>query len=207
MAATRRRPGSKLTSAERILERAIEVIEKGGEAAIRTNTIAGECGVTPPILYRAFGSREGLVVAAQAERYRRSSALAAEYLISRIETASSRAQLRANVEDALGFIFIPERAAGRRLRAEVIGSAVPRPALRDALVRIDTEYADRIAEAYTVAVDKGWIDRKVDLRAIALWAQGLVTSKVGTEFGQPQPLVEEWVRLSTAAVLRAIFGD
>jgi len=183
------------------------VIEKGGEAAIRTNTIAGECGVTPPILYRAFGSREGLVVAAQAERYRRSSALAAEYLIARIESASSRAELRANVEEALGFIFTPECAMGRRLRAEVIGSAVSRPALREALVRIDAEYADRIADAYSTAVDRGWIDGKVDLRAVALWAQGLVTSKVGTEFGQPRPLVDEWVRLSTTAVLHAIFGD
>jgi len=207
MATARRRTSTKLTSAERILERAIEVIEKGGEAAIRTNTIAGECGVTPPILYRAFGSREGLVVAAQAERYRRSSALAAEYLIARIESASSRAELRANVEEALGFIFTPERAMGRRLRAEVIGSAVSRPALREALVRIDAEYADRIADAYSTAVDRGWIDGKVDLRAVALWAQGLVTSKVGTEFGQPRPLVDEWVRLSTTAVLHAIFGD
>lgn len=207
MAAARHRTSTKLTSVERILERTIEVIEKGGEAAIRTNTIAGECGVTPPILYRAFGSREGLVVAAQAERYRRSSALAAAYVIAQIESASSGAELRTNIEEALSFVFGPERASGRRLRAEVIGSAVSRPALREALVLIDAEYADRIAGAFAESVRRGWVNPEVNLRAVALWAHGVVTSRVGCEFGQPDDLTAESARLSVSAILHAIFGN
>jgi AcrR family transcriptional regulator len=95
--------------ADRILERAIEVIEAGGEVAIRTNVIAEECGVTAPILYRAFGNREGLVVAAQAERYRRASEVAVAYLVERVTSAGSRAELRDNIIEALDFITSPER--------------------------------------------------------------------------------------------------
>ena len=60
-----------LSPRDKIIERAIAVLEKDGEAAIRTNTIAADCGCTAPILYREFQSREGLIIAAQAERYRR----------------------------------------------------------------------------------------------------------------------------------------
>jgi len=50
---------------ERILELAVEAIDRGGEEAIRVNDIAADAGVTVPTLYRHFDSREGLVEAAQ----------------------------------------------------------------------------------------------------------------------------------------------
>ena len=207
MAASRKRRSAGLSSAERILERAIEVIETGGEAAIRTNTIAADCGVTPPILYRAFGNRDGLVIAAQAERYRRSSALAAEFLISHLANANSRDELRANLGVTLDFIFSPSRSAARRLRAEVIGSAVSRPALREAIVRVDAEYADRIAGAYEKAITAGWIAPGADMRAVALWAQGLITSMAALEFGYDTLAIEQWTAVTRAAIFRAILGD
>jgi AcrR family transcriptional regulator len=207
MATVRKRSADGLTSAERILERAIAVIESGGEVAIRTNTIAEECGVSPPILYRAFGSREGLLVAAQAERYRRTSTLAAEFLLAQVSSASSRDDLREKLDRSLTFIFSPERAVGRRLGVEVIGSAVSRPLLREAIVTIDNEYADRIVEAYREAIARGWVVPAEQLRAVALWAQALVTSLVTAEFGQTDDMRERWITTARAAIMRAVFGD
>lgn len=192
---------------ERILERAIEVIEEGGEVAIRTNAIAEECGVTAPILYRAFTNREGLVVAAQAERYRRSTAGAMQYLLSYIESSSSREELRTNISSALDFIFSPERAEARRLRAEVVGSAVSRPNLRAAVAAIDRDYAGQVADAYHGAVEAGWVDDRVDLRGIALWSQWLINSRIHVDFCEDGEIATEWDVISKAAILRAIFGE
>jgi AcrR family transcriptional regulator len=195
------------SSRERILERAIEVIEQGGEVAIRTNTIAEECGVTAPILYRAFTNREGLVIAAQAERYRRSTAVAVQYLVSYIENASSRAELRQNIAAALEFIFSAERAEARRLRAEVIGSAVSRPELRAAVAATDLDYARQVAQAYGVAVESGWVAASVDIRGVALWAQGVINSRVTIEFNGDPNVAAAWDGLTKSAILAAIFGD
>lgn len=194
------------TSAERILERAIEVIDHSGEAAIRTNPIAFECGVTPPILYRAFGSREGLVIAAQAERYRRSTSESAEYLYRYIAEATSRESLKENISNALDFIFSDSRAANRRLRAEVIGSAVSRPRLREDITRIDREYAIEIAHAYQPAVEKGWIPRDRNLEVIAIWAQGIVNMRLMVDDATDADLRRVWDSLSKAAILDAVFG-
>jgi TetR/AcrR family transcriptional regulator len=57
---------------ERLLEMAIEMVEARGEAGLRVDEVATLAGVTKPMVYRYFGDREGLVIAVQAERYRRS---------------------------------------------------------------------------------------------------------------------------------------
>lgn len=196
---------NQLSSVQRILERAIEVIETSGEAAIRTNPIAFECGVTPPILYRAYGSREGLIVAAQAERYRRSTSEAMASIVRYIEEADSREQLRSYIARALDLIFSADRSSNRRLRVEVIGSSVSRPELRKEISRIDQEYAQAIVEAYQPAVQRGWISPDRDLSVIALWAQGIVNSRFMVDAQSSSAVVRTWDELSKTAILSAIF--
>ncbi len=197
--------GGELTSVQRILERTIQVIETAGEAAIRTNPIAFECGVTPPILYRAFGNREGLIIAAQAERYRRSTEAALLYLFRYIDEANSREQLRENISTSLDFIFSEQRAENRRLRADVIGSSMSRPELREQLTRIDEEYALAIVERYQTAIDKGWLSREKNHAVIALWAQGVVNARVMVDKGASAETLTAWDELSKRAILSAIF--
>ena len=194
-----------LTSVQRILERTIQVIETAGEAAIRTNPIAFECGVTPPILYRAFGSREGLIIAAQAERYRRSTEAASLYLFRYINDANSREQLRENISTSLDFIFSEQRAENRRLRADVIGSSMSRPELREQLTRIDEEYALAIVERYQPAIDKGWLSREKNHAVIALWAQGVINARVMVDKGASAETLIAWDELSKRAILSALF--
>lgn len=195
------------TSAQRILERAIEVIDAGGEVAIRTNIIANECGVTAPILYRAFGSREGLIIAAQAERYRRSKAIMVTALVSYIEQANDRDELKSNIRESLDLIFAPHRSPNRELRAEVIGSAVSRPALRDAIVTIDQEFATEIATAYQRAVDEGWVRPGLDVHTTAQWAQAVVNASILVEFSGDAAAAVKWTELSRNAIMNAIFGE
>lgn len=197
---------SPMTSRERILERAIEVIEAGGEVAIRTNPIAAECGVTPPILYRAFESREGLVIAAQAERYRRASVEAFSFLVALIGSATSQDDLKAKVSGALDFIFSADRIEARRLRAEVIGSAVSRPALREQVVLIDKDYSRAITEAFDTAFESGWISPEVSCVAMTMWAMLLIESRTSVEFTDEPEWGAEWNQLSKTAIMAAMFG-
>ena len=194
-----------LTSVQRILERTIQVIETAGEAAIRTNPIAFECGVTPPILYRAYGSREGLIIAAQAERYRRSAEVAMSYLFRYISEANSREQLRENISTSLDFIFSEQRAESRRLRADVIGSSMSRPELRDHITHIDREFASAIGERYQPAIENGWLAADRDYAVIALWAQGLINARVMVDTSAEVETVRTWDDLSKRAILSAIF--
>jgi AcrR family transcriptional regulator len=56
---------------QRLLDRTIEVIEAEGVPGVRVQPIAAAAGVAVPSVYHFFGSKEGLIEAAQAERYGR----------------------------------------------------------------------------------------------------------------------------------------
>ena len=206
-APTKKNKIQSLTAPERILERTIQIIEELGEAGIRTNPIAVECGVTPPILYRAFHSREGLIIAAQSERYRRATELAAEVLYERIASAKSRKELVTNISEFLDFVFLPDRTGARRLRAEVIGSAISRPELQEAIVKIDSAYGQTMAEAIQPAIDKGWVSPHVDMVDLMRWALSVVNSRISIEFDGNHQLGETWNSLTKSAIMTSVFGD
>lgn len=199
-------PKNGKSAPERILRRAIEVIEQSGEVGIRTNPIAAECGVTPPILYRAFKSREGLIIAAQSERYRRASEAAAEFLCERIRSAATRDELIENFAGALDYVFNDERNAARLLRVEVIGSAVSRPELREKIVEIDRNYAQQIIDAFEWARTKGWISADLQIEAATIWGLALVNSRVSVEFDGRDDIKSAWNEFSKKAIIEVVFG-
>lgn len=204
MTATHPREG--LTSVERILERAIEVIEAGGEVAIRTNIIAKECGVTPPILYRAFDSREGLVIAAQAERYRRTMTDIVSDVVAAFTAAITKEQFEAAARGILEYAMSPGRVDSRRLRMDVMGSAVSRPALAAKIVEADREAVGKIVASMVPAQDAGWVQPSVDLTALIYWVFGMTNGRLAIEFDPASHVGEAWTELSIRAVLDALFG-
>lgn len=199
-----------MTGAEavaRILERAIAVIAEGGEAAIRTNPIAYECGTTPPVLYRAYGSREGLVVAAQAERYRRSIADIVDFLAARFSAASSPAELRASMRESVDVAFDPARSGPRRVRAEVVGAAVSRPDLQAEVVAVDREMIARLEESLAHGVAAGWLTGGPRLRAVILWAIGATNGRLNLEFDPEADFSREWNDVAYEGFVHALIPD
>lgn len=57
------------SSKEMILALAITQIDRGGEASIRVKQIAEDAGTSVTSIYHFYGSREGLIEAAQIARF------------------------------------------------------------------------------------------------------------------------------------------
>lgn len=189
----------------KILERAIEVIAEGGETAIRTNPIAYECGTTPPVLYRAFGSREGLVIAAQSERYRRSIADIIEFLAARFEVTTSSEDLKRSLRLAVNAAFDPARSNARQVRAEVLGAAVSRPELRAAVVAVDRTLISRLEASLAHGVAAGWLVGGPRLRAVLMWSMGATNGRLNVEFDPEADYSREWNDVAREGFVHALF--
>lgn len=187
----------------RILEAAIDVIESGGEVAIRVHDLANSCGVTGPILYRAFGSREGLIEAAQTERYRR-SLTELDTIIDSMAGCSTadalRDALQRAVDQALG------DRHGRRVRANIIGSCVTRPALATSIAALHRGAIDRMATAWQSAQSKGLLRPGTDLRALAAWWLGQLDSRVHLELGAGHVDDAAWDDIARRSLIGALFA-
>lgn len=190
----------------KILEAAIAVIEDGGEVAIRVHDIAAACGVTGPILYRAFGSREGLIIAAQAERYRRSTSHDADALAEAIDGATSTGLLRDALDAELRTAFGDDRRHDRRVRANIVGSSTTRPQLAQAITDIDRTLVDRAAAAWERAQRRGLVRTDADPTALASWWFAHVDSRLRIELAPTRLNGDAWNGLARDAALAAVFG-
>lgn len=202
---------SKNPTKTKLLERAIEAIDAGGEASVRTQKIVADCGVTAPILYRFFENREGLIIAAQAERYRRTLSQGSVDVANEVSRRMSRCLSKQDVVDTMKWLFevtmSPDRHRQRLIRLEVIGSAVSRPALMREVAQTEQEIIERFTKVFEVAVEHGWVNSSIDLRAmIALWF-GVIMGRYMPEISDGYVDGDEWNKATAECFLHLMFGE
>ena len=96
---------------QKVLDATVRIIDEHGEAAVRIHDIQIECDVTAPSIYHFFGSREGLVIEAQADRLRRSFDANDAILDATLTDIASRDEARAALRDATRRTDPPATAA------------------------------------------------------------------------------------------------
>ena len=189
-----------------ILELAIGVIDELGEQAIRTNHLAAEAGTTPPTLYHYFGSREGLIEEAQAERFFRSLQADVGSFVMQLGAVNDGEGLRA----AIGELFLRrdsrDRDVVRWKRMNALGSAFARASLERRIAAVHNEVVARIALALRPFQEQGLIRQDIDLRAVIAWYNGAVLGKALTMLEGSDIDAAEWQRTMDEAVLFTLFG-
>lgn len=197
--------------AQAILDRAISVIEEVGETGIRTHVIAQDCGVTAPVLYRLFGSREGLIVAAQAERYARTLVSfpqeIRDELYSRVALCLSREDLIETVKWIFGSLTKVEQKKARMTRLEVIGSAVSRPDLMEAVAVIEKQAIDDLEKVFAAASHHGWISTRHQLRTLLTVWHGLMLGRYMIEISDGDLDGDAWNTATLEALMHLIFNE
>jgi len=181
------------------IDATVELLERLPEPQVTLEAIRERSGVSQGSLSHHFASREGLIAAAQVERYARSCA-ADEQFFSRLDgpldaTAFVYAML-ANIDDMLS----PPRRAIRWLRMSAISSAFGDDALVATLGTRYTALIDQLARYVRTGHANDVVLPEADPRSLALLismlAQGLVLDDL---VEQDVPLAA-WNRLMVCVV-------
>lgn len=191
---------------EKILDLAVADVDAGGEAAIRVHHICDEAGVSPPVVYYHFGSRDGLVIAAQVARYTRQTRADMEAIARAVARCESADDLRT----ALVITWkrsLAERAESRWRRTSVIGSAYARPELEAAVAAAQDEIVAGLVEILEPCRQRGWLRDGIDLESTVAWHHSLLIGRVHIEHGATRVDPAEWDRLTIDALERAFFGS
>lgn len=194
-----------------LLDRAIAVIEEHGEAGVRTHAIAADCGVTAPVLYRLFGDREGLIVAAQAERYRRSYALDQAGIGAELRRRVARCLTREDLIDSIRWFVAaalsPDRHDAVLGRIDVLGSCVTRPALREAVAQVEREMLADVIQVFEVAREHGWLRPTFAGESVAAIWHGLVLGSYIPAIAPDALDITDWAKAATESMLHLVFDD
>lgn len=194
---------SELSTRDRLLEAAISVISAEGEGAIRVDRVAELAGFTKPVLYHYFDDREGLIAAAQAERFRRSLDIGLVGVIEEAEKATTAEEYLEVTLRWLKSLLGPDGEERRKFRIEVLGSAVSRPALLANVIEVSRVQADRFAVHLRIAESRGWLKPDVRLDELARWWTGVILSRHVFEIDKERYSPTGWDK-TTEFVMRAM---
>ena len=184
----------------RMIDATIELMEQGGEAAVRIAKVAETLGVTEPLMYHHFKNRADLITAAYAEWYRRCQDLEVpvEQLMLMVK---SQADYERVTKASMVWSFHPERHHARKVRLIVLGAAQTNPELAAAVNEINFTFISSLAAAIAMAQKNGWARTDIEPLSAAYWLHGQMLGRAVAEMDPGRIDLAKWDEASFDAVL------
>ena len=189
---------------ERLLKAAAATIDKGGEGAVRIRDLTKSCNITAPSIYHFFGSREGLIDAAQAYRFSRGQRELSDAFATAVHTCKNKAQFIELAHRFLETMFAPDRRIIRNSRLNVLGNAINRPALSKELALAQDISNKIVGESLGYTQTKGWVRDDFNTEMFAAWLNGVVNSRRLIEMNGTHPLGDEWDVIAKRSICMTI---
>ena len=191
----------------RIVTAAIAALELGGEAGIRVDRIAEDASVAKASIYSTFGDRDGLIIAAQAERYREAMRGAIDEYSAAIRQCATADEFADLIRSWMIGLTDADGAERRRVRVEVLGTSTTRPELQRLLFEVDRQVAREVANLLLIPHDRGWIDMPFNLEATAQWWYGMLNGRYLIEQQGDAERLQQWDEVSVNAMLSLLFAS
>lgn len=176
----------------RILAAAVDIIDSGGEAALRMADVARTASVAIGLVGHYFGGRDGLVAAAQAERFRGTVLEDLARLQELMGDRPSRADVHTAMRMLTRELISRERSHHRLARIAALGAAHGRPDLREVLGQTAGEMLDIFTTIVSIGQAEGYVRRDLEARAIATliqgYAIGLVLADIDPRAASPEAM-------------------
>jgi len=167
-------------SRERILEATIALIEANGEAGLRLEQVAENAAVAKRSIYHFFGDREGLIVAAQAERIINMMASEINFVLDGLlDCVEPEAYVQLVLTAA--FRAVANGKERRRLRLQVLGSADTRPNLRHIVQESHCAYVEQLAKMAAFGQRRGWVQSTYSAAQLAEFWFAMLVGRYVTE--------------------------
>lgn len=195
-----------IPTVQAVLDATIQMLEDGGEAAVRLDEVLRVSGISRGSLYHHFGSREGLIEAARLAQFTRSVNEDIEVLRQAILDSPSKEALKKRlrlITEAVGSI---ERKHQRLFRVSILASAYGRPTLERALGEEQKLVTDQIADLVSQSQERGWVRSDLNPRAIASFIQAYSLGRVLVDIDPDRSADDDWYEVVSIAVEHLLFG-
>ncbi len=189
---------SKVDGRQRLLNAAVNWLEQYSEADLRMSTIADDAGVTIALITHHFGSRDGLITAAQRVRVAGAVKQDIDFMREVLAAPVTADVFRAQLEKMVTTVLDDTRSARRFSRIAALAAAHGRDELKSELAAEITQ----VMSAATQTVQQAQLRRvfrdDVDARALAALIQAMLLGFVLADLDDQQP---SWDKIRATVML------
>ena len=184
-----------------VLDAARRAMKRAGESAVRVQDISIETGVSIGSIYHHFGDREGLIRAAYVGQFGEVVKADIERLRAWSVMVESTDDLRAKYGEMLAFLEKHFELMPLAERAAIVGSALGRQDLRDAIAEAHTRLTDGLTEVMHNLSRAGVLKSHLVPRAAAQVILGLLHGRVLAELDNDTSTTsEDWNKAALSAL-------
>ena len=195
---------SRLTRA-RILQVTAKILSNKGEKAVNIRDVCKASKTTPPTVYRLFGSRNGLLMAAQSYRFTFKQTELVENFAAAVYGAKYKSEFTKIAHQNLNLMFSLKRQDFRSMRIEVLGSAQSNKMLAVEINNAQSVANKLGAQPIRFAQARGWINDDFDPEIYIAWLTGIVNARTIIELNGTHPKSAEWDKIAMRSIC-AVLG-
>ena len=194
----------KIPTRQRLIELALIELDTNGLSGFDLDDLLAKSKISKGSLYHHFGSKNGLITAAEVHLLLATYDEGNRLLRLLIENTKNADEFASHMELMVRTATNKESEESRRRRVRALALAQHNPALAKEIKRSQIEGSNYLADTMQIAVDNGWLRPDINVKAFSYWQQGMFFGHKLLDITDEDDLKDPWNEIAIIA-LRAFF--
>ena len=192
---------------EKLLEVTISELDRVGLAEIDLDSLLRKSKISKGSLYHHFGSKNGLLAAAEAQQFMKYLKREGETFRELIEDCKSKQKFVDLVADVMKITRLEANIDFRKKRVRAIAMSFNDENLAQVLKNAQIEVTEYLAGSFQIAKDRGWVKPDTDLMALSYWIQGVFIGHIMLDITEQTEHEEAWGQVAFEALRPFLAAD
>ncbi len=192
---------------EKLLEVTISELDRVGLAEIDLDSLLRKSKISKGSLYHHFGSKNGLLAAAEAQQYMWYLKREGENFRRLIEGCATKQKFVDLVAAVMKITRLEENLGFRKKRVRASARSFNDENLAQVLKNAQIEVTEYLAGSFQIAKDRGWVKPDTDLMALSYWIQGVFIGHIMLDITEQTEHEDAWSQIAFQALQPFLAAD
>jgi len=197
----------KISTRQRLIELALLELDTKGLSGFDLDDLLVKSKISKGSLYHHFGSKNGLIIAAEIHLLLESYDQGNQLLRLLTENAQNIDEFASHLELMVRTATNTESEESRRRRVRALALAQHNPSLAEKFRKSQIEGSNYLANTIQIAVDKGWLRPDIDVRAFSYFQQAVFFGHMLLDISGEGDLKEPWNEIAIIAFKAFLVQD
>jgi AcrR family transcriptional regulator len=191
----------------KLLEVTISELDRVGLAEIDIELLLSKSKISKGSLYHHFGSKNGLLAAAEAQQFMKYLKREGETFRKLIEDCKSKQKFIDLVAAVMKITRLEANVDFRKKRVRAIAMSFNDENLAQVLKNAQIEVTQYLAGSFQIAKDRGWVKPDTDLMALSYWIQGVFIGHIMLDITEQTEHEDAWGQVAFEALRPFLAAD